>query len=346
MKKTFILVITVIVVIVIVFHSTRISTHKPTQPLVKKKTVAIVVPVTIRAIQSFVDQVRTTLESKQVELLHFSAEGDPTRFESVIKAAILKKPDVLILFGTQLTDTALGPQFKDSLPKVIASAISSPNTLDSLVDVGINPPRKRPISIITDSPKQDIYSQSAGVIKQLLSGKDTTAGILFNESEKNSSITASCLKQELEKNGVTVYPGVVSGSDDVLPVAKSLLVQGSKVLIIPHDKYVLPKAKAIVKLCNEYLSNEPLPVFSLDDGVVRDSGVALSVSVSYKRLGELTATTTLDILNGEDPAAIPVQALEKASVYVNLEALDLAKSQLPKDVMRDAIIVKTEETNN
>jgi ABC-type uncharacterized transport system substrate-binding protein len=145
---------------------------------------------------------------------------------------------------------------------------------------------------------------------------------------------------------VTVYPGVVSGSDDVLPVAKSLLVQGSKVLIIPHDKYVLPKAKAIVKLCNEYLSNEPLPVFSLDDGVVRDSGVALSVSVSYKRLGELTATTTLDILNGEDPAAIPVQALEKASVYVNLEALDLAKSQLPKDVMRDAIIVKTEETNN
>ncbi len=88
--------------------------------------VAIAIPVNIRAINTFVDGVRAGLSGGNVEVKEFSAEGDEHRFASVIKSAVLWKPDVLIVFGTQLTDTALGPQFRDSLPRTIAAAISAP----------------------------------------------------------------------------------------------------------------------------------------------------------------------------------------------------------------------------
>lgn len=307
------------------------------------KSVAIIVPVRIKAIDSFTENAGALLEAKDVTVHEFSAEGDPARFESVIKAALLRSPDALIIFGTQLTDTALGAQFRDSAPSVVASAISDPASLDSLVAIGVDPPRTSPVAVISDTPKQDIYKQSASVIGELLQDSNAPVGILYNESEKNSKTTAEQLAKALETSGVEPRLGAITSSEDVIPVTKALILKGSRLIVIPHDKYALPKAGAIVKLCLEALPGDPIPVFSLDDGVVRDSGVAVSVSVNYGELGQFTAAECLKILAGDDPARMPVATVEKATVYVNTDALAKAGCTLTHSTMQSAIDVGQNE---
>lgn len=303
------------------------------------KTVAIVVPVTVRAITSFVAAARERLEQEGVAVIHLSAEGDPSKFQTVLKAAILKKPDVIITFGTQLTDTALGPQFRANLPPLVGSALSAPEEVPNLASVGVDPPRKAKVAVISDSPREDIYAQSAAVLSSLLPRDQQHIGILYNESEINSRTMAESLRRAFEATGKTVHPGIVSGAQDVDKVAKALILKGCGALVLPHDKYVLPQAGAIVKLAITDRAEEPIMVFSLDDGVVRDSGVPVSVSVNYSALGTMSAETCLDILAGDDPSQMPVQAPQRAAVYVNEDALARAGVALPVSLQGSVIFV-------
>lgn len=302
--------------------------------------VVIVVPVTVRAIASFVDAAKERLEAGGAEVITLSAEGDPSKFQSVLKAAILRKPNVIIAFGTQLTDTALGPQFKADLPPFIGSALSAPEKVPNLQSVGVAPPRKAKIAIISDSPREDIYVQSANVLCSLLPANRKYIGILYNESEINSKTTAESLRRAFEAQGATVHSGIVSSSQDVDKVAKSLILKGCASLVLPHDKYVLPQAGAVVKLAITDRPDDPILVFSLDDGVVRDSGVPLAVSVNYATLGMMTAETCLEVLAGKDPSQIPVRAPERASIYVNVDALSKAGVELPPNLQASVVIVE------
>jgi putative tryptophan/tyrosine transport system substrate-binding protein len=338
MKKIMLSVAVIVICIFAVIMGLRFFSdgNKKSNPMTG---VAIVVPVNISAINAFSNGVKSILSENNIEVKEFSAEGDPTRFESALKAAVLSKPEVLILFGTQLSETALGHQFLQSLPKTIASGISAPEKIEALLAIGLSPPRKRPVAIVTDSPRRDIYSQSAAVIKEMIQGRDQVVGILYNESEKNSKETASRLKKALEPAGMVTHLGALTGADDVITTTKALIIKGCNLLVIPHDKYALPKAAAVVKLCTEASPEKPIPVFSLDDGVVRDSGVAASVSISYANLGRTTGHKCLEILRGTDPASMPVVALDEASIFVNLPAIQRSRILLSSSTMKQAIVV-------
>jgi putative ABC transport system substrate-binding protein len=213
--------------------------------------------------------------------------------------------------------------------------------IEGVSEIGSSPPRKLPIAFVTDTPRRDIYAQSASVIKELLQTRSQVVGVLYNESEKNSEETATRLRDALQQVGITVHLGLLTGPDDVLAATKALIIKGCRLVVIPHDKYALPKAAAVVKLCLEALPDEPIPVFSLDDGVVRDSGVAASVSVSYSILGRVTAELCRQILSGADPASLPVVTLDEAIVFVNQPALQKCRCTLSAATLQRAVVVDT-----
>jgi putative tryptophan/tyrosine transport system substrate-binding protein len=298
------------------------------------KGVAMVFPVTIDSFEQFRTQAQKVFSDNSIELSWFSAEGDPSKFNSSIQAALLKKPKILVSVGTQVTNTAFGPQFDSNLPILVASAISAPEKVESLVKVGLEPPRSRKVAIISDSPKEDIYVNGAQIINSFIKG-DKQVGIIYNTSEINSKNTAFSLAKEVEKLGMKVIPGIINNQNDVEQVAKSLLIKGADILVIPHDKFAVTKAKTIVKLGLE--NNPKVPTFSLDDGTVKD-GVAVGISVNYGLLGKTTAEQCLLILSGKDPSSMPIYLQDRANIYINKASLDILKISLPEKYLKDAIV--------
>ena len=60
------------------------------------------------------------------------------------------------------------------------------------------------------------------------------------------------------------------------------------------------------------------PLYVAADSMVRDGALA-SVGVNYTNLGKQTADMAVRILQGGDPAAMPVEVLKDANVVVNEE---------------------------
>ncbi|MCG8407968.1 MAG: hypothetical protein MI923_22445 [Phycisphaerales bacterium] len=309
--------------------------NKDTQ-VQRKHKVAIVFPVTIDAFERFRMDFEKQLDNANVSSAVLSAEGDPSKFDSVIEQALRVKPDILVAIGTQLTNTAFGPQFRERLPKVVASCISAPRKVESLTSIGLTPPRKAAVAIVSDNPDRNIYLQSAQIIAKAI-GTKQIIGILYNEGEINSKSTALSLKSALTSQGLKTVPGLVSGPNDVAPVTESLLLRGSSCIVIPHDKAATTEASAIVKICNEF-RDKPVVVFALDDGTVRKNGAAIGVSVSYSQLGQMTADTCLRILNGDDPAKMPITTQKEARVYVNKTSLQKCGISLDAEFLKNAVI--------
>lgn len=302
---------------------------------VKQEKIAVVIPVTIDAFDRLESGMKSKLEGRNTDLKVYSAEGDPAKFETVIKSALLSRPDYLVTVGTQLTNTAFGPQFKGQLPTVIAAAISDPKIVESLVAVGLEPPRSAPVAIISDTPKED---SSGLLVKILMSIKPGVkrVGVLYNLSELNSKATAEGVINAVDANGITAIKGILSGSEDVDKVTKDLLLKGAQVIVIPLDKYAVGKAATVVQLAR---SNN-VPTVSLDDGTVQKSGVLAAVSVDYRLVGEQVGSTIGDIAQGKAKAQeLPTIRLERASIYLNEAAARELQITVPPDIRSGAVIV-------
>lgn len=321
-----------ILVLILSFFTSCSSDKKQNADFHSHDKVSMIFPVTIEAF----DQLKIGYESvckDSFETRYFSAEGDPDKFETVIQSGLLTKPNYLVTIGTQITNTAFGPKFKNNLPIVIASAISSPDKVESLVNIGVNPVRKLPVAIISDSPKEDIFKLFAKSVTEFLP-KATKVGILYNTSEINSKYTATKIKSELKNYGVTTIDGIINNADDVEKVTDNLILKNVKAIIIPLDKYAVTKAASIVK---KGLSKN-IPVFSLDDGTVKKDGVAIGISVNYKLIGEMIGKTLLKINQGNIKAEnLPIVQLDRARIYINKNNFQKLGLNIPSE-LRDLII--------
>ncbi len=302
-----------------------------------KPVVAMVFPVTVDAFVEFRTEAEAEIRAGGADFAWFSAEGDPSRFQTSVKAALMRKPTILVSVGSQVTQTALNPQLASSLPKVVASCINAPAKVEALTNIGINPPRKLPVAIVSDSPKRDIYVDSAQMIKDVVPSL-RKVGILFNNAEINSKTTALSLASELKKLGIEVLDGIIFGEGDVEKVTRNLLLSGADLIVIPHDKFAIKKAPMVVKLAGEVPGRRPVPIFSLDDGTVRKDGAAFGMSVSYGRLGKITGQLCGRILKGENPADMPVIAEDHATACFSEKAMEICGLAIPSQYKPQAQI--------
>lgn len=323
-----------IIIIVILFLSCNNKTTDKINKEVSIKKVAILYPVQIDAFVDYINNVKYVLEKDSIEVISYSGEGDVTKFTNIIDAAIFNNSDIIISVGTQLTDLILSDQYKNERPIVLATCITDPKLVEGLKAVNIHAPRKEEVAILLDSPRHSIFSQTANVINDVVNEKKV--GIIFNKSEVNSYTTANRIKENLIDLDFSVIDGIVSNEDDVIKVAKSLILQQVAAIIIPHDKFATKKLPAVVKLGIE--NSKRVPVFSLDDGNVKNKGASFGVSVNYGELGKISAHMIQDIVKGQKASNMEVLMMENASVYINKIYSEQCGLVFPQEILNGAII--------
>lgn len=289
-------------------------------------TVAVVFPVSIDAFDQLENGIKNNLDNTY-KISIYSAEGDPDKFETAVQAGFLENPKYFVPIGTQVTNTTFGPKYLSQHKIIVCGAISSPELVESLVNVGLEPKRNSEVSIISDSPQDDIYNQLSTSVASIF-GQNLKVGIIFNNSEINSKGTATKSKVALENNGFNIITGLINKSEDIEKVTQNLLLDRIDLLLIPHDKNAVTKASAIVKLCN----TKNIPVISLDDGTVKKDGVAMGVSVNYYKVGQLIAETIKDIEKGKKASEIPIVYEKSAGIYINKSACSELNIDIPNDL--------------
>ena len=139
-----------------------------------------------------------------------------------------------------------------------------------------------------------------------------TLGLIYNLSEPNSVTTIGNMKPVLEEKGITAVESTVTSAGEVQLAAQNLLAQGAEAIFVPIDNTVADGMAVLATTAIE----AGVPVYTAADSMVRDGGLA-TTGVNYTKLGQLTAQMAVDILNGADAAATPVQVLNDGITTVN-----------------------------
>jgi putative ABC transport system substrate-binding protein len=249
-----------------------------------------------------------------------SAQGNMATQAQIAKKFVGDAPKLIIAISTP-TAQAMAAATK-SIPVVFA-AVTDPQAA-GLVDSYEKPGR----NLTGSSDKTPIDKHLALILKFLPSAK--RIGVLYNAGEANSVAQVTVVKEEAAKLGLTVVEATATQSGAVLDAARSL-VGKADAIYVPTDSTIVSAVEAVVRVG----SDAKLPVFAADTDSVGRGAVA-ALGFNYKDIGRAAGQSAVQILEGADPAAIPVRFLDKLDLYVNVASARRMGVEVPKDVLASA----------
>ncbi len=241
----------------------------------------------------------------KLEVTVKNGQGDAATINDICTLFLADKVDLVVAIATPAAAPAAAALQGSDIPLVF-SAVTDP-VAAQLVDS-----MEAPGGSITGTSD---YIDTQAIFNLALTQNPQLKklGILYNLSEPNSVATVEKAVPQLEEKGVEALLTTVSAESEVQMAVHDLISEGAQAIFVPIDNTV---ANAMSVLADEAI-RAGLPVYTAADSLVRDGGLA-TVGVNYTALGEETAHMVTDILvNGKDPAQMPVRVLEDQIVTVN-----------------------------
>lgn len=259
------------------------------------------------ALQNELQTSAAALEGTGVKLMVDvkNGQGDAATINDICTLFLADKVDLVVAIATPAAASAAAALQGSDIPLVF-SAVTDPVTAQLVDSI------EQPGGLITGT--SDFIDTEAIFDLALKQQPDLKKlGILYNLSEPNSVSTVEKAVPQLKEKGIEAVLTTVSAESEVQMAVHDLISEGAEAIFVPIDNTV---ANAMSVLADEAI-RAGLPVYTAADSLVRDGGLA-TVGVNYTVLGQKTAHMVTDILvNGEDPAKMPVQVMDEMQVTVN-----------------------------
>jgi len=152
-------------------------------------------------------------------------------------------------------------------------------------------------------------------------------GVLFNPGEANSVSSVDLLKTEAQAAGIAVIEAPATKSADVQAAARSL-VGNVDAIYVPTDNTIVSALEPAVGVAIE----AKLPLYAADTDSV-NRGALAAVGFNYFDVGVQTAALVDQVLNGENPGAIPVVFASGTDLQVNKATAAAIGIELPQAVL-------------
>ena len=149
--------------------------------------------------------------------------------------------------------------------------------------------------------------------------------------------TVKQLKAYAEKKGLKVIESAITNSNEIQTAAQSL-AKKCDIVFSPTDNTV---ASSIATANDVFIKNK-IPFYVAADSMVKDGALATS-GVDYEYLGQETAKMVIEVFNGADTATMPVETMDKTSVFINSETAKAMGLDIPESVTKKATDLSKED---
>lgn len=269
--------------------------------------------------QGFIDGL-TALGVEATFNVHI-AQGNPA-INGQIANQMLGEAPSLVLAITTPSAQAAAQKIKD-IP-VLFTGVTDP------LGAGLVASLEAPGGNVTGMTDKSPVDLQLALIREFLPDIKTL-GVIYNAGEPNSVSQLDMLKAEAKTLGIHVVEATLTNSSGVYQAAKSL-VGKCDALYVPLDNTVASALESAIKVCME----NKLALFCSDNDSVKRGAVA-GLAVDYRRMGEQTAAMAKRILvDGEKPAAMPVERLKDLQIMVNTKAAKAMGVTVPESVLKRA----------
>ena len=188
-----------------------------------------------------------------------------------------------------------------------------------------------------------VKAPQLAIFDLMLAANPDTAkvGLLYDKSQASSLGAIEDAKVYCDEKGIAYVEKTGTTSAEVQAAADALVAEGVDAVFTPQDNTVMTAELSIF----EKFIDAGIPHYTGADSFALN-GAFCGYGVNYEELGTKTADMAVDILvNGADPAATPIETLERGIVTVNTEtaeALGLDYSMF-KDMCSEVVETVTAE---
>lgn len=239
-----------------------------------------------------------------------NCNADANVLNQIVANFIADEVDLMVGVATPVAMTMQGATEENQIPVVFA-AVSDPlavGLVDSLEAPGAN---------ITGTSD---YLDTTAVLNLMLALKPEakTIALLYDISQDSSATPIAQAKAYLDEKGIAYKEYSGTNNDEVLLAAQSMVYDGIDAVFTPTDNTIMTAELAIY----ETLAEAGIPHFTGADSFALN-GAFLGYGVDYANLGVETANMVADILlNGKNPAEVPVMTFDNGTATVNSETCE------------------------
>lgn len=261
-------------------------------------------------------------DESKVLLDSYNAQNDASNVETIATTVINNNPD--LIFGIA-TPVAQGIAQKTSEIPLVISAVTDP-AASGLVDSN-----ELPGTNVTGASDMVNVDVMVNLLLEVVPDAKTV-GIMYCSSEDNSKIQADALEALLTEKGLSVKHFTASDSSYVQSTVDSVKGQVDAMLI-PTDNLMAESMPMISQSLNEM----QIPSIVGEPALV-EAGGTVSKGVDYYQLGYQAGLMAIEILEGKNPAEMPVYFVDDAdlSLAVNQSSLDSCGLSMDSNVFEGA----------
>ena len=233
------------------------------------------------------DEIRTAIEAEldakadekgiTIEYKDFNGQNDATTLNQIGTQVVSDGYDAVIPIAT-LAAQCMATACESTKTPVIYAAISDPAAAD-LTDIDY---------VTGTSDAQNTQSIMDKIFAVQPEAK--TIGLLYSNSEANSTTPIAEAKAYLDAKGIAYVEKTGNTNDEIMTAANALVGQVDAVFT-PTDNVVMAAAAAV----SETLTKAGIPFYTGADSFVT-AGAFATCGVNYTELGTYTADMALDVL--------------------------------------------------
>ena len=233
------------------------------------------------------DEIRTAVEAEldakaaekgiTIEYKDFNGQNDATTLNQIGTQVVSDVYDAVVPIATLAAQCMANACAEDQIP-VVYAAISDPAAADL---TGLD--------YVTGT--SDALNTQFILDMMLAINPDVkTVGLLYSNSEANSTTPIAEAKAYLDEKGIAYVEGTGNTNDEIMSAAANMVGKADAVFT-PTDNVVMAAAAAV----SETLTEAGIPFYTGADSFVT-AGAFATCGVNYTELGTYTADMVLDIL--------------------------------------------------
>jgi putative ABC transport system substrate-binding protein len=275
--------------------------------------------------EGFVDQMEEEgfIEGENVDYIIRNAEFDASMYSTIADYFVSMDVDLIFSIATPMTQACADAVEGTDIPVVFA-AVTDP------VAAGFAESWEEPGGQITGA------SDWADVEAQVQLGMDihpaSKLGVIYNAGEVNSVVQVDELKNAKSSLNITEIVEATAASTAEVHTAAMSLVGKVDAIWVPSDNTAASAIASVVQVCEEH----NIPLFGSDITSIAKGGCISGMGLDYTVNGEEAGKLAALVLEGQDPANIPVSTTPMTIVYLCPDAAERMGTTIPQAVLDTA----------
>jgi len=261
---------------------------------------------------------------KNLTIEYLSAQGEQSNLNSIAQKFATSKHDLILAIATPSAQAMASATTE--IP-ILITAVTDP------VDAKLVDSMEKPGGNVTGTTDMNPIKEQIDLLLQLVPNAKSV-GVIYNAGEANSEVQVKIVEEVAAPLNIEIKKATVTSSADVLQAAQSL-VGKVDAIYVPTDNTVVSAAQSVIQVANE----NKIPIIAGESSVVEAGGLG-TIGINYERLGYQTGEMAVRVLNGANPADMPIESQKDFEIVLNQEAIDILGINVPDDLKSKATIIK------